>query len=222
MLRFAFAVLALALLLAAPSLRAQQGDGFWLDDDARARTDTLGAAPRLGEGGYGQDGTRSDAPSLDDYLADLLLRPQLDIERRRLQDLLRENRLLDDENASWQTVFAIDSTLALAMFQLRGEEYPHYHPVSDLWIYVWRGRGRLSLPEGESDYAPGDFIQLPAGTTHAFRNTSGAPTVALVWQRPPIVPELVVEFVPEDVLERMRLDSLRQQDLQERSLYRSP
>lgn len=213
------------LLLAAGA--AAQDSGTWLElEHEAAAGDTLVEGRRLGERenlDYGQseppDSLAADA--FDALLGQLFMRPALEFKRSRLQDVLRENLLMDEENASAVEVFGSDSTLAMALYQLRGEEFPHYHPLSDLWIYIWRGRGKLMLEAEESDYEPGEFLQIPAGFTHSLRNLSGAPTVALIWQRPPVVDSLIVEFIPEDILEQMLLDSLRTLDLQERSLYRS-
>jgi len=149
------------------------------------------------------------------------LPPALEFASHSLQDLLREHHLGAELNESSIEVFRVDSSLALALWQLRGETYPRYHPYSDVWVYVWRGRGQLVVDDRELEYGPGLFLQIPAGVVHSFHNVSGAPTAALVWQRPPLVDSLTVTMIPEDVLAQMRADSLRALDLETRSLYKT-
>lgn len=224
----------LALLLPGMELHAQD-QGQWLELENEKETpvrelgasqdpDTLTAGRRLGQAVLDYDQpVLSDSLAQDgwgEYLDVLFARPRLEFRKSKLQDLLRENLLLEEENERSLEVFRVDSTMALDLYQLRGEEYPHYHPFSDLWVYIRRGFGKIVVDEEESDYGPGVVMQIPAGVTHSLRNLSGAPTVALIWQWPPVVDSLKVEFIPEDVLEAMRLDSLRNQDLQERSLYK--
>ncbi len=228
-------VFVLMLMAGGVEIHAQD-QGTWLqlegDEEAPAEelleigeADTLATTPRLGEGEHLDYGQPVPVDSLEEggwgeFLDILFSRPQLEFRRTKLQDLLRENLLLDEENERSLEVFRVDSTLALSLYQLRGEEYPHYHPFSDLWVYIRRGFGKVVVDEEESEYSPGVVFQIPAGVTHSLHNLSGAPTVALIWQWPPVVDSLKVEFIPEDVLEALRLDSLRTQDLQERSLYK--
>ncbi len=206
-----------------------QDDGTWMELDKESPAETsdslnvhTGEFPRLGESEYlDYDQPDSLADGVDISSLDAFwMRPRLSFRRSRLQDLLRENMLLEEENASSVEIFRADSSMALTLLQLRGEQWPHYHPMSDLWIYIWRGRGELILDEGQAEYGPGEFLQVPAGGTHALRNLSGAPTVAIVWQWPPVVDSLIVEFIPEEVLLQMELDSLHLQDLEDRSLYK--
>ncbi len=222
-------ILLAGLILVAAICASAEDDGTWLElsgENTGEPVDGLdllpGETPRLGESDYldyGQPDSLAagmDASSLDAFWT----MPRLNFRRSRLQDLLRENMLLEEENASSVEIFRADSSMALELYQLRGEEWPHYHPLSDLWVYIWRGRGELTHEETRSEYGPGDFLQLPAGNTHALSNLSGAPTVAIVWQWPPVVDSLIVEFIPEEVLMQLELDSLRAQDLEDRSLYR--
>ncbi len=185
-------------------------EGVWLN----VEEDSLGQGEEGGWFDIPPDTTRTGF--FDDYFPV----SDLDFRSRNLQDLLRENLLLEEENERLTEIFRADSTLALALYQLRTETFPRFHALSDLWVYIWRGRGLIVVNEEEEDYGPGQFIQIPAGALHSLRNISGAPTVGLVWQRPPLVDSLTVEFIPEDVLEQMRADSLREIDLQERSLYK--
>jgi mannose-6-phosphate isomerase-like protein (cupin superfamily) len=193
-----------ALVVAAGLLTALAGAAP--AQPASAWRDSLRARPRLGERSYldSQAGPATDAESL-------FAPPEagLAFEQLRLQEILREHLLREEENARRVPVFAADTLLALDLYQLRGEEYPHRYPASDVWIYIWRGRGQLQRAEGESAYGPGELLQIPAGQTYSLHNESGAPTVALLWQRPPIDDRLTEEFIPAELQAQMRLDSLR-------------
>jgi quercetin dioxygenase-like cupin family protein len=226
--KFSYTLIGLALVLSSqmgPGISLAQEDGTWLEVNQDAEpADSL---PLLGQGEYTdyRDGESMGyllEDSLDTYfLDDIFLPPSIDFEFMSLQDLLRDNMLPEDENFKLTEVFSPDSTMALSIFQLRDEEYPHFHILSNLWIYIWRGRGQLIKDEQELDYGPGQFIQIPAGDFHYFRNGSGAPTIGLIWQSPPIVDSLRMEVIPEEILEQMHLDSLRTLDLQERTIYKT-
>ncbi len=207
----------------------EEDDGLWLDyNQAEAELDSL---PLLEPNPF----TPADSMMLSEpdstvgvnygqfYLfEDIFLPPALEFDSWSLQDALRENLLGEEEEIRWTELFRADSSLALSLFQLREEEFPHYHLLSDLWVYIWRGRGELDVDGTIVEYGPGRFFQIPSGTLHFFKNISGAPTVGLVWARPALVDSLTVEIIPEEVLARLRADSLRTLDLQERSIYRQP
>ncbi|MCP4549076.1 MAG: cupin domain-containing protein [bacterium] len=236
-----YGFIALTLLLAVDS-SGQAEDGTWVNVNAEDSVKVEETVPRLGEGSYldySDEEFAADSLATDDEnsaaeyyflygdslgldnMDDIFLPPPLEFEGRRLQDILLEQRLPEEENFSLIDIFRQDSTMAISLMQLRDAEYPHYHLLSNLWVYVWRGRGQLIVEDREIEYGPGQFYQIPAGIFHSFKNVSGAPTVCLVWQRPSIVDSLVVEVVPEEVLEQMRLDSLRLQNLQDRTIYKS-
>ncbi len=167
------------LLAALPAAgRAQPAaEGAWRD--------SLRTRPRLGGGSFLDSEDR--APVAGSGLADReFLSPGLAVEQLRLQEALAQHQLRDEEPARWVNLLAVDSLLAVDLYQLRAAEAPHVYPASTLWIYVWRGRGRFLRETGESAYGPGELLQIPAGTAYALENESGAPTVALVWQWPPI------------------------------------
>lgn len=220
---------ALALILSAPALQAD--DGTWIDFDLPAEPardslealvpDTLVSVEDVNPFRFWDSGVFLFADST--LLEESAPRPlrDLDFLSVTLQETLRRQPLADEENQACHEMFRVDSLLALSLFQIRGEEYPHYDPQSDLWYYIWRGRGVFSLEGIESDYGPGQILQVPAGSEHAFHNKSGAPTVSLLWQSPPLVDSLRVDIIPEDVLEKMEADSLRDAWMQERSLYKS-
>jgi mannose-6-phosphate isomerase-like protein (cupin superfamily) len=178
------ALAALALLVAQVPVGLAQGtgEGAWRD--------SLRTRPRLGGGvtivndGY-PDGDPLSAPAAGAPSARSGY-PGLAVEQLRLQEVLAQHLLREEENARSVNMVAIDSLLALDLYQLRGAEAPHVYPASDLWVYIWRGRGRFLREVGTAAYAPGELLQIPAGTAYALENESGAPTVALVWQWPPI------------------------------------
>jgi mannose-6-phosphate isomerase-like protein (cupin superfamily) len=217
------------LLAILASAGLAQDDGTWLDyGSAEAEFDTLltpleqesfvAATPDSGPA----DSSRADLYSQFYLFEDIFLPPALEFSSWSLQDALRDNLLAEEENVRLNEVFRADSSLALSIFQLRGEEFPHYHLLSDLWVYIWRGRGELRLDDVEIEFGPGHFLQIPSGSLYSFKNIRGAPTVGLIWARPPLVDSLTVEIIPEEILARMLADSLRAIDLQERSLYRRP
>jgi mannose-6-phosphate isomerase-like protein (cupin superfamily) len=178
----ALAVLAL-LVAQTPSAWSQAaGEGAWRD--------SLRTRPRLGGGNY----LDREPPALEPT-APARFGTLLEVEQLRLQELLAQHLLREEENARRVNLVAVDSLLALDLYQLRGAESPHVYPASDLWIYVWRGRGRFLRETGESAYGPGELLQIPAGTPYALQNESGAPTVALLWQWPPI-DELLTRTLP--------------------------
>lgn len=180
--------LALCLLvLAGTEVAAQTATGW---------RDSLRTRPRLGGGQY-IDGAAAreraeNAESEFSATSEFAEAPPLPFAQTRLQELLQLQALREGENARRTPIFSADSLLAVDLYQLRGEELPHYYPLSDIWVYIWRGRGRLARSAGTSVYGPGELLQIPAGELHAFANESGAPTVALVWQWPPIDDTLTV------------------------------
>jgi len=184
--------LAVATLLAAlpPAARPQgTGEGAWRD--------SLRTRARLGGGRYIDESDRAGWPG-DGVAAEETLLPSLAVEQLRLQEVLAQHLLREEENARRMNLVAVDSLLALDLYQLRGAEAPHVYPASALWIYVWRGRGRLLREGAESAYGPGELLQIPAGTAYALANESGAPTVALLWQWPPIDETLTRSLPPTE------------------------
>ena len=57
---------------------------------------------------------------------------------------------------------------------------PHFHRTMSESFYVLTGTVRLYDGARWVDAVPGDFLFVPPGGTHAFRNTSGAPASMLM------------------------------------------
>jgi hypothetical protein len=190
----ALGVCALAAALPEATLAQPAGEGAWRD--------SLRTRPRLGGGRTilgGERGVESTASADEASASDAgtaTWLPSLAFEQVRLQEVLAQHLLREEEPARSVNMVAVDSLLALDLYQLRGAEAPHVYPASDLWIYVWRGRGRFLREGGESAYGPGELLQIPAGTAYALENESGAPTVALIWQWPPIDEALTRSLPP--------------------------
>jgi quercetin dioxygenase-like cupin family protein len=58
----------------------------------------------------------------------------------------------------------------------------HSHPGGQ-HLYLVEGRGRVGMPDGEHELAPGDFVSAPAGETHYHGAVRGADCVwlAITW-----------------------------------------
>lgn len=57
---------------------------------------------------------------------------------------------------------------------------PHFHLGMSETFYVLQGSVALFDGTGWTDATPGDFLYVPAGGIHAFRNASGAPASMLM------------------------------------------
>ncbi|MFD0688170.1 cupin domain-containing protein [Actinomadura fibrosa] len=57
---------------------------------------------------------------------------------------------------------------------------PHFHRTITESFYVLTGTIRLYDGDGWKDTAPGDFLFVPEGGVHAFRNESGEPASMLL------------------------------------------
>lgn len=57
---------------------------------------------------------------------------------------------------------------------------PHFHRTISESFFVLTGAVRLYDGEGWVEAAPGDFLHVPQGGIHAFRNESGAPATLLL------------------------------------------
>ena len=62
----------------------------------------------------------------------------------------------------------------------RGGPDPHFHRSITESFYVLSGTVRLYDGAGWTDGRPGDFLYVPQGGVHAFRNESGEPTSMLI------------------------------------------
>ena len=56
---------------------------------------------------------------------------------------------------------------------------PHFHRTLSEWFFVLTGTVRIHNGEGWIDTGPGEFVHVPAGGIHGFRNASGAPASML-------------------------------------------
>jgi mannose-6-phosphate isomerase-like protein (cupin superfamily) len=61
-----------------------------------------------------------------------------------------------------------------------GGASPHFHKTISESFYVLAGNVRLYDGARWVDAAPGDFLYVPPGGVHAFRNESGAPASMLL------------------------------------------
>jgi quercetin dioxygenase-like cupin family protein len=66
------------------------------------------------------------------------------------------------------------------MSATQGGASPHYHRTFSEAFYVLDGSVGLFDGRGWSDGRAGDFLYLPPGGVHGFRNTSGAPATMLI------------------------------------------
>jgi len=57
---------------------------------------------------------------------------------------------------------------------------PHFHRTITEAFYVLDGTIRIHDGRGWTDRSPGDFIYIPAGGIHGFRNESGEPASMLI------------------------------------------
>jgi mannose-6-phosphate isomerase-like protein (cupin superfamily) len=76
-----------------------------------------------------------------------------------------------------------DGQLGLYRWEMsgaRGGPDPHFHRSITESFYVLSGR--ISLYDGRKwlDGTPGDFVHVPQGGVHGFRNESGAPASMLI------------------------------------------
>ena len=93
----------------------------------------------------------------------------------------------------------------------RGGPDPHFHRSITESFYVLSGR--ISLYDGDAwvDGTPGDFLYVPQGGVHGFRNESGAPASMLILFTPGAPREdyfervhTVGDMAPEEVEEFFR------------------
>jgi quercetin dioxygenase-like cupin family protein len=61
-----------------------------------------------------------------------------------------------------------------------GGPAPHFHRTFTESFYVLAGNLRIYDGRGWIDAAPGDFVHVPEGGLHGFRNESGAPATMLI------------------------------------------
>jgi mannose-6-phosphate isomerase-like protein (cupin superfamily) len=78
----------------------------------------------------------------------------------------------------------------------RGGPDPHFHRSISESFYILEGS--MAIFDGSQwiDTEPGDWIHVPAGGVHGFKNTSGAPTTMLLHFAPGAPREAYFEQVP--------------------------
>jgi mannose-6-phosphate isomerase-like protein (cupin superfamily) len=57
---------------------------------------------------------------------------------------------------------------------------PHFHRTMSEAFFVLQGTVRLTDGAGTVETGPGDFLNVPAGGVHGFRNESGEPASMLI------------------------------------------
>jgi mannose-6-phosphate isomerase-like protein (cupin superfamily) len=74
---------------------------------------------------------------------------------------------------------------------------PHFHRTISESFYILEGS--MAIFDGDTwiDTEPGDWIHVPAGGVHAFKNTSGAPVAMLLHFSPGAPREEYFEGVPD-------------------------
>jgi quercetin dioxygenase-like cupin family protein len=74
---------------------------------------------------------------------------------------------------------------------------PHFHRTMSESFYVLSGSVRLFDGEQWTDGTPGDFLHVPVGGVHAFRNDSGQPAEMLILFTPGAPREAYFEALVE-------------------------
>jgi mannose-6-phosphate isomerase-like protein (cupin superfamily) len=74
---------------------------------------------------------------------------------------------------------------------------PHFHRTISESFYILEGS--VAIYDGDTwiDTEPGDWVHVPAGGTHGFKNTSGAPAKMLLHFSPGALREEYFERVPD-------------------------
>ena len=67
-----------------------------------------------------------------------------------------------------------------SMGEQRSGPDPHFHRTMSESFYVLAGQVRIFDGRTWRDCAPGDFVHVPPGGVHGFRNESGAPAEMLM------------------------------------------
>jgi mannose-6-phosphate isomerase-like protein (cupin superfamily) len=73
---------------------------------------------------------------------------------------------------------------------------PHYHRSISESFYILSGSVRIYDSKRWIDTAPGDFVHVPEGGVHAFRNESGEPASMLLHFSPGAPREAYFEGLP--------------------------
>lgn len=82
---------------------------------------------------------------------------------------------------------------------------PHTHAEEEESYYMLDGSMVMQFGTEEFAIAPGDFVYVPAGTVHGYKNTSDRPIRFLVWTIGGAIDEFFLEMgekirqVPDDL-----------------------
>ncbi len=74
---------------------------------------------------------------------------------------------------------------------------PHYHTREEETFYVLEGEITFTVADQTVIGRPGTFVQIPRGTTHAFKNQSAAPARMLIQCVPAGFERFMAEFATE-------------------------
>ena len=88
----------------------------------------------------------------------------------------------------------------------------HFHRSISESFFILSGTVRLFNGEKWVDAKPGDFLYVPAGGLHAFRNESGEPASMLLTFAPGAPREGYFEGLAEGVAEEQRAEFMRYHD----------
>ncbi len=110
-----------------------------------------------------------------------------------------------------------DGQLGLYRWEMgpaRGGPNPHFHRSITESFYVLAGTIRLFDGNGWVDGRPGDFLYVPQGGVHGFRNESGEPATMLILFTPGAPREDYFERVgtAKDMAEADREEFFRRHD----------
>jgi mannose-6-phosphate isomerase-like protein (cupin superfamily) len=91
---------------------------------------------------------------------------------------------------------------------------PHFHKAISESFFILSGTVRLYTGERWIDAAAGDFLHVPEGGVHAFRNESGAPASMLILFAPGAPREAYFEGLAEigQLSDEQRTDFFRRHD----------
>lgn len=87
--------------------------------------------------------------------------------------------------------------LAEATVPPGGGPPPHYHTREEETFYVLDGEITFTVDDRTVVGGPGVFVQIPRGTTHAFKNQSAAPARMLIQCVPAGFEKFMAEFATE-------------------------
>lgn len=105
------------------------------------------------------------------------------IRRQRIEAVLLQNPLAPDANIQI-TNLGSSGSVSHHLVQIRFAEPRHIHENHDLTVCAYRGHGTLRLGPDKILLNTGDIVFIPRGVSHAFRNETSTPAVAVVMFTP--------------------------------------